>query len=77
MTIRVSRQARAELRELCETVLRMQERYMFVNDNSQNPAVDNVTIMGAQATAKALESEIVGRATKVAHLLMQRKRGGA
>ena len=74
MKAKITAEVRAEIDALCADVLRIREKWAFVERNANNPDVDNATMMDAHADARAISSQITSRAFRIALLAIGERR---
>lgn len=70
MKVKITAEVRAEIEALCADVLRIREKWAFVERNANNPDVDNASMMEAHGDARAISSQITSRALRIASLAM-------
>lgn len=76
MKVKITAEVRAEIEALCADVLRVREKWAFVERNANNPDVDNGSMMDAHGDARAISSQITSRAFRIAAMAMGEKREG-
>lgn len=78
MKVKITAEVRAEIEALCADVLRIREKWAFVERNVNNPDVDNATMMEAHGDARAISSQITSRALRIAAMAIgEHQRNGA
>ena len=76
MKIKITTEVRAEIEALCADVVRVREKWAFVERNANNPDVDNATMMDAHGAARGIQAQITSRALRIAAMAMGEKREG-
>lgn len=76
MKVKITTEVRAEIEALCADVVRVREKWAFIERNANNPDVDNATMMDAHGAARAISSQITSRALRIAAMAMGKKQEG-